>query len=196
MCSWCWGFSPVIQHIKNNFNEQVDFRLVLAPFRVDTTEAMDEALRDYVLVQWRKVHETTAQSFNFTFQMEDDFVYNTKLACLAIKSLCRLQPGSEVKILDTIQTAFYTKNLNVTHEDDLVQFAENYKVNTDLFVEYLHSNETEKLLDDDFSYCQRLGVLSFPTLTGIKKGTISMLAYGYMPYNNLESNVKNWIGIN
>ncbi len=95
-----------------------------------------------------------------------------------------------------ICSSFYTKNLNVTHEDVLVQFAENYKVNTDLFVEYLHSNETEKLLDDDFSYCQRLGVLSFPTLTGIKKGTISMLAYGYMPYNNLESNVKNWIGIN
>ena len=196
MCSWCWGFSPVIQQIKNNFSKQVEFRLVLGPFRVDSTEVMDESLRDYVLRQCYKVHETTAQSFDYTFQMGGDFVYNTKHACLAIKSLCRQQPWSGLNILDTIQAAFYTKNLNVTHEDVLIGLAEIYKVNTELFIEDLHSSETGKLLDDDFSYCQRLGVLSYPTLIGIKVSKILMLACGFMPYTNIESKVKNWIGIN
>ena len=190
------GFFSCYQANKKNFCKQVDFRLVLSPFRVDSTEMMDETLRDYVLQQWHKVHETTAQPFDFTFQMEGDFVYNTKLTCLAIKSLCRQQPWSGLNILDTIQAAFYTKNLDVTHKDILVRLAEIYKVDTELFIEDLNSNDTAKLLDDDFSYCQRLGVLSFPTLVGIKEGAISMLACGFMPYTNIESKVKNWIGIN
>lgn len=196
MCSWCWGFSSVIQQIKKHFAEQVEFRLVLAPLRVDTTEVMDDALRNYVLQQWHKVQQTTVQSFDFSFEMGDSFVYDTKPACRAIKSLCRQQPAHELSFLSAIQAAFYTKNSNITRENVLVELARCYKVDTALFVEDLYSSEIDKFLDEDFSYCQQLGVQGYPTLIGIQNGKLTMLVYGFLPYTSLESKVRKWVESN
>lgn len=194
MCSWCWGFSPVIQKLKDQFVERVGFRLVLTPFRVDTTKAMDDALRNYVLKQWHKVQQTTSQPFDFTFAVEHDFVYNTKPACRAVKSFSRQQPTKEFNYLSDLQAAFYINNLNITRQEILIEVAEAHNINIELFIKDLHTGKTNQLLDEDFNYCLELGVQSYPTLIGIKRNSISVLAHGFQPYENLELKAKEWLG--
>ena len=193
MCSWCWGFSPVIQRLKDQFAERVGFRLALTPFRVDTTAVMDDTLRNYVLKQWHKVQQTTSQPFDFTFTTEHDFVYNTRLACRAVKAFSRQQPAQEFDYLSDLQAAFYTNNLNITRQDILIGVAEAHNINIELFIKDLHASKTNQLLDEDFNYCLELGVQSYPTLIGVKRNSISVLAYGFQPYENLELKVKGWL---
>jgi len=193
MCSWCWGFSPVIQQIKDKFSAQCEFRLALAPFRVNTTEVMDAALRNYVLAQWHTVEQTTTQPFDFSFDVGTDFVYDTMPACRAIKALACQQAAYELNFLSAIQAAFYTQNLNVTSEQALTELAETYKVDVDLFIEDFHTNEINNLLDRDFSICQQLGVNSYPMLMGIKEDEELILANGFLPYLELEKKVQLWV---
>ena len=122
MCSWCWGFSPVIQRLRESFPEN-DIRFVLTPFRIDTAEPMDDVLRNYVLGQWEKVYQTTGQVFDFRFAMPANFIYNTRLACLAIKAFSKQLPQQEVKYLNALQYAFYAENKDLTKEAVLIDIA-------------------------------------------------------------------------
>ena len=194
MCSWCWGFSPVIQRIKAKFAKQAELRLVLVPFRVDTVKIMDGGLRNYVLTQWHKVHDATGQAFDFAFSVGQDFVYDTKPACCAIKAVHQQQAALELDFMDIIQAAFYTRNLDVTNEAVLIELARNARVNVGLFVEHLHAEQTTALLDEDFAYCQQLGVRSYPTLIGIHQAGRSILTRGFQPYARMEQLVTEWLG--
>ena len=193
MCSWCWGFAPVVEKIKAKFIKELDFRLVLAPFRIDTSNSMDQALRDYVLQQWHKVEQTTGQQFDFTFAMRQDFVYDSKLACQAIKAFSIQLPTQELQFLSAIHAAFYTKNADVTNEQILVDLIKPYKINETEFIKDLHSQYVNKNLNKDFDYCEQLKVQGYPTLLGIRDESVSVLAYGFMPYTNLELKINNWV---
>ncbi len=193
MCSWCWGFAPVMQKIKTIFAKQIKLRLVLTPFRIDNTTPMDKSLRDYVLQQWYKVHHTTGQSFDFNFAMSADFIYNTKSTCLAIKAFSQQRPELELEFLNSIQAAFYTENLNVTNEEILVDLLRPYSVDIDQFIQDLHAKAVHNLLEEDFNFCKQLKVDAYPTLVGMKEDSITVLTHGYMPCADLEIKLKSWI---
>ena len=40
MCSWCWGFAPVINAIRGRYGERLPVRLIVGGLRPGTTEPM------------------------------------------------------------------------------------------------------------------------------------------------------------
>ena len=189
MCSWCWGFSPVVQKLKKEYGAN-KIRLVLTPFRVDTTEPMDDALRNYVLGQWHKVHQTTGQAFDFRFAMPKDFIYNTTLVCLSIKAFCNQLIEQELDYMHDLQHLYYTKNQDLTNEDILIEIAEKFGLNTSQFKQDLHSELTKEELEKDFSMCQQLNVRSYPTLMLEQNDEYSVLANGYLSFTELQQRME------
>ncbi|MGI9227647.1 MAG: DsbA family protein, partial [Gammaproteobacteria bacterium] len=173
--------------------KQLSVRLVLAPFRIDSSAPMTQSLREYVLQQWHNVHHTTGQAFNFSFEMGPDFIYDTKLACRAIKAFSKQQSEQELEFMHAIQVAFYCSNLDITNEKVLVELLANYEIDTSLFIKDLYAKEISRSLEEDFNYCQQLEVQGYPTLVGIKEKSIIVLAYGYAPYAELKSKIESWI---
>ncbi len=189
MCSWCWGFSPVIQQLKESFPSN-EIRLVLTPFRIDTTQPMDEALRKYVLGQWQNVHKTTGQPFDFRFSVPADFIYNTRLVCLSIKAFCKQLPWLKLEYLHALQHAFYTENKDLTNQEILTEIASNFAIEVTLFTDDCNSKEVADELESDFILCQQLAVQSYPTLMIEKDDGYSMLASGYTSYEELVERVE------
>ena len=189
MCSWCWGFSPCIENLKQDYIAE-SIRLVLTPFRIDTTEPMDEKLRNYVLGQWRKVHAATAQPFDFNFSVPENFIYNTTLVAKAIKAFKRQFPEKELDFVKALQFAFYTQNKNITHESVLTELTKNFAVDTEQFEQTLHSQEIIDELQQDFDLCQQLNIQSYPTLMYAKQNDYSLLSNGYLPYAELKLRVE------
>ena len=189
MCSWCWGFSPVIKKIKeSHFTDNI--RLVLTPFRIDTTQPMDDELRNYVLRQWHKVHQTTAQPFDFRFAVPAGFIYNTRLVCLAIKAFKKQIPKQEFKYLHILQQAYYTENKDLTNQEVLIDIANRFSVDIDLFIGDLSNKNIAKELEEDFSFCQQLDVHSYPTLMYEKLGSYAILSSGYTAYDELVTRIE------
>ncbi len=186
MCSWCWGFSPVIHQVQENFSTTLPLQVVLTPFRIDNDKAMDKKLRDYVLDQWHKVHAKTGQEFDFNFSVKDNFIYNTLLACKAIKAFALQCPNDEPLFIFEMQKAFYTQNLDITDETKLVEIASYFKVNLNKFTHDIHSEKIAQTLKQDFSMCQQFGVNSYPTLLLQKQTKMMIIANGYSPYSAVE----------
>ena len=78
MCSWCWGFSPVISVIKDVYADRLKVALLLGGLRPGTTEPMTAALREEILHHWQAVQRRTGQPFLFENAMPAGCVYDTE----------------------------------------------------------------------------------------------------------------------
>ena len=48
MCSWCYGFSPVISALADEFQDRLSLRVVMGGLRAGNTQAMRPQDRDYI----------------------------------------------------------------------------------------------------------------------------------------------------
>ena len=83
MCSWCWGFSPVIGALHESLGGRVRTSLVAGGLRVGGSHALTHEIKETVLHHWHEVEDQTGQPFNFDFDMPEGFIYNTEPSCRA-----------------------------------------------------------------------------------------------------------------
>ncbi len=67
MCSWCWGFSPVILSISQAFPGRVPVRVVLGGLFPGTSRIMNEQTKHEIREHWGHVNELSGQPFNYDF---------------------------------------------------------------------------------------------------------------------------------
>ena len=67
MCSWCYGFSPVIAAIAERFEDRMPLQLVMGGLRAGHTAAMRAQDKDYIRDAWTRVGAATGQPFDFSF---------------------------------------------------------------------------------------------------------------------------------
>lgn len=185
MCSWCWGFAPVLEDIRRRHENQASFQLMLGGLRPGNTERFDESRRTYILQHWHAVHERTAQPFNFDFQMESTFTYDTEPASRATLVVRQLMPGKEWKFLKSVQMAFYEQNTDVTKAKVLEELAVVIGADAVQFRQLFHESQTKQRVWDEFDQARQLGVNGFPTLLGRQGQSISTLMHGYQDIETL-----------
>ncbi len=56
MCSWCYGFVPVMEQIATHFEGRLPVRLVMGGLRAGNREPMRDKDRDYIRGAWKAVH--------------------------------------------------------------------------------------------------------------------------------------------
>ena len=65
MCSWCWGFAPVIQALTERYASTLNIRLIMGGLRpAEAAQYLDDDLRAYLQQHWQHVHDATGQVFN------------------------------------------------------------------------------------------------------------------------------------
>ncbi|MFP5511553.1 MAG: hypothetical protein ACLGJC_00485 [Alphaproteobacteria bacterium] len=84
MCSWCWGFAPAIQAIRQRYAGTLPIRLMMGGLRPQTTKSMDEAAKQKTRSHWEHVQAASGQPFDFVFFEREDFVYDTDPAARAL----------------------------------------------------------------------------------------------------------------
>ncbi len=78
MCSWCWGFTPVIEKIRNEYSGRLKLELLMGGLRPGTKEPMPATQRQEILHHWEAVNRMTGQPFRFEGALPEGFVYDTE----------------------------------------------------------------------------------------------------------------------
>ena len=193
MCSWCWGFSPVIDQIVSQYRDRMAFKLLVGGLRPGNTERFDHHKRNDILGHWHAVHGRTRQPFNFSFQMGPDFVYNTEPASRAIVAVRRLAPLQVFPYCKRVQEAFYVHNANVTQHAVLAGLASDHGIERSQFLDVFRSADLIKEVWGEFDYSRQLGVSGFPTLLAQHEGETTMLSHGYQPFEQLSPTIEKWL---
>ncbi|MFQ5708160.1 MAG: DsbA family protein [bacterium] len=187
MCSWCWGFAPVLDALREKYQEQFDFRMVLGGLRPGPAAVrLDDAAKADIEHHWRSVHEMTQQPFDFTFFERDGFVYDTEPACRAVVAMRELSPAHEYPFFKRLQQAFYAQNVDITRMEQLVSLAKQFDLEESAFSDRLASDAILEATRLDFLEARQLGVRGFPTLLLRIEKTGYFLSHGYQTFNQID----------
>ncbi|MCW1937648.1 DsbA family protein [Pseudomonas sp. MDMC_285] len=193
MCSWCWGFAPVVEALAEQAAAaDVPLQIVVGGLRRDQV-AIDAAARVRYLGYWQAVNASTGQLFDFERGLPEGMVYDTEPACRALVTARNLDAQSAWTLLKLIQQAFYTEGADVTQASVLVQLAEQAGIPRIEFAEAFDSQAMEDATAADFTWVQDLGIAGFPTLLAERDGQLALLTNGYQPLEVLSPLLGRWL---
>ena len=194
MCSWCWGFAPVVEALAEQARAAVvALHLVAGGLRTGGGAALDPATRRYILEHWQEVQRTTGQPFSFEGAMPGGFVYDTEPACRALVTARSLAAELAWPLVKRIQHAFYAEGRDVGQPGVLAELAEAVGLLPRTFVEVFDSQEMRPSTAADFIWVQDLGIAGFPTLLAERNGQLALLTNGYQPLEELAPLLARWL---
>jgi len=196
MCSWCWGFSPVIEAISERFGPSLPIRLILGGLRPWTIEPMTERDRGDVRDHWEHVREASGQPFEFAFFNRGHFVYDTEPPSRAVVVLRRRGMVTGLAALRRIHRAFYAENRDVTDADTLTDLAAECGVDPDEFRDEFDSKAAVEETRDDFATAQSVGIRGFPTLIAGEGNDDKyvLVTHGFQPGPRILPALEQWFG--
>ncbi len=194
MCSWCWGFSPVIEAIRDRHGETLPVRLVMGGLRPGTRAPMDEAAKAGVRSHWEHVHAASGQPFDFDFFARKGFVYDTEPASRAVVLARRRGEAPGFAYLRRVQAAFYAEDRDVTDPRVLADLAGELGLEREAFLDALASEDLAQETRQDFAVAQGAGIQGFPTLiAGTGAGGYALITQGFQPAARILPALDHWL---
>jgi putative protein-disulfide isomerase len=192
MCSWCWGFAPVVRQIRKTFEEKVRITLALGSLG-DRSHPMGVDDKERVRHHWEHVIELTGQPFDFTFFDREGFVYDTEKPSRAVALVRSHYPALAVDFLQRLQELFYARNQDITDEDLLASAAGEFGVESDVFKEAYKESALAQFVEREWQEVAQVGVTGYPTLLAVGKGRPKVITIGCRPADQVMPEIAAYL---
>tara|TARA_R110002110_G_scaffold260260_1_gene475867 strand:- start:50886 stop:51593 length:708 start_codon:yes stop_codon:yes gene_type:complete len=193
MCSWCWGFSPVLQKIVAKYTDTAPMRLVVGGLHAFDTDPMTDEYKARIKHHWEQVAEATGQPFNYAFFDRDGFVLDTEPACRASVVVRNMKPEALLSFYERIHKGYYVEDTDTTKLETFLDYAAKEDIDAAAFTAAFESEDARQETISDFAWCQQSGVTGFPTVVLREEETLAALSVGYQPFNALEPILDAWV---
>ena len=193
MCSWCWGFAPVLQQLKTSYP---DLNITVATGTLGAERAsrpMRQKDKDYVRGHWEHVIEKTGQRFDFSFFDRDEFTYDTEPPSRALALLRRQYPALSVAFLHRLQETFYASNLDITSIDVLRDLASEFGIERDHFDQTFEDGSLKQEIQLEWRQTAQLGISGYPTILVLQDQKAHVLTIGYRPYEAIQLTLDQYV---
>ena len=193
MCSWCYGFAPVITELAERFEDRMSLQLVMGGLRAGNTAPMRAEDKAYIRDAWTRVGAASGQPFDFSFFDREAFVYDTEPACRAVVTARRLLPRLALPFMGRISQSFYAENRDMTSAEEIATVAEEAGFDRQEFADAFLAADTRNETFRDFLAAQELGIRGFPTLiAGSEEKGYALVTNGYRPLEDVLEPLERW----
>ena len=191
MCSWCWGFAPVIDELYSTLDDEYRFSLVLGGLRTKGEMSWNEMSKEYLKGHWRQVSQRTGQMFSDLLFEKESFDYDTYPACKAVITVRELfGTQSAFAYLHTIQEAFYTKAEDITNINVLCDLLQSVGLDSTTFRDFFESDRAQILMEHDFAKARSMGANAFPSVVVIDEEGHMVCQKGYRSLLEMKKLLK------
>ena len=179
MCSWCWGFQPVLEKVKEAVPKEVPIVYVMGGLARDSDEPMPEEVRAYVQNAWRAVTAQTGATFNWDFWEKCSPRRSTYPSCRAFYAAKCQREDAGVAMFEAIQRAYYQQARNPSDVETLVALAGEIGLDKARFEEDLKSEAVEQGMQDGFTVRRSMNANEFPSLVVRDGEQVTFVVKGY-----------------
>jgi putative protein-disulfide isomerase len=180
MCSWCWGFRPVLDELVRALPAGLPFSRLLGGLAPDCDQPMPSVLRAHLVSTWRRIQEQIPGTrFNFDFWQSTTPRRSTWPACRAVIAARRLRGELEAPMIGAIQHAYYLEARNPSDNDTLIELAVHLGLDAREFAALLNAGTTQARLDDEMALARSMGADSFPSLRLVNRDAVWPIAVDY-----------------
>ncbi len=193
MCSWCWGFAPVLDELVDKHAGAVNLDMVHGGLRPGPkAREVDQEMKSYLQHHWENVKEQSGQPFNWAFFDRTEFLYDTGPATMAALTVRAINPALEHPFCSRLQRAFYAENINITDQQEIVKIVAEFSIDPNSFIERYESDWSQSAMMKEFDKRRALGVRSFPTLLLRFDSDTSPVpvSVGYQPLEAVEQSLS------
>ncbi|MBT4939278.1 MAG: DsbA family protein [Rhodospirillaceae bacterium] len=193
MCSWCWGFAPVLNAIHDDFGEQAPLSIIVGGLHAYDDFPMGDDYKADIRHHWEDVNKATGAVFDYRFFDREGFVLDTEPACRAVVTARQMNPGVLLPFYESISRSFYSENKDTTDVLTFKPLAEEVGLDFEEFADKFASDELKEVARSDFQFSQQIGVTGFPTVVVKEDDKMALLSAGYQPYQNLKPAIEDWL---
>ena len=186
MCAWCYGFQPELEKFLDN-HPSIEVDWIMGGLAPDTKQPMNENLKQTISFYWYEIENKTQVTFNHDYWKLNTPYRSTYLACRAVISAENLVVKSAQKMVKAIQSAYYLEAKNPSLEETLIGCAGSIGLDETLFLDVLHSEETEQKFQQHLNMTRSLQVSGYPALMYVDSNNQThTLALGFCEAKELE----------
>ncbi|RYY39821.1 MAG: DsbA family protein [Chitinophagaceae bacterium] len=200
-CGWCYGFSPVIKRIAEEYKDRLTFEVLSGGMiRPETPQPFGPIAR-YVQTAYTRVEELTGIKFGEDFLWhvlhpdETDWFPDSTMAAVALCIIKEHAPDRQVEAAFDLQHALNFEGRDLTDPEAYRHLLPKYGIGEESFYEKLHSEEYKDQALYEFALVQQLQVKGFPAVL-LQSGDLRfyLLANGYTSYDDLKARLEQAMG--
>ena len=181
MCSWCWGFRPVFNQVKQALTAKVDIQYILGGLAPDTDQPMPEQMQSNIIETWKRIQlEIPGTEFNYDFWSSCSPRRSTYPACRAIIASRMQRPDLEEEMLKAIQHAYYLQAKNPSDLGVLINLAGQLGLDAQQFSDDIQSKACQNILSKEIEFSRYIGIESFPSLVLKQEKSYTSLDIDYI----------------
>jgi putative protein-disulfide isomerase len=163
MCSWCWGFKPVLEQVDREYPE-LRRVTVMGGLRGESDQPMSDELAKLVQAAWLRIEQTTGQPFNHALWRKHRPLATTLPACRAVLAARLLDAQREWPFMVGMFQAYFTRAMDPTRRETHLDVAAREGLDVESYGAKLDSPEVEHALQRDLLLTRRFGITGFPTV--------------------------------
>lgn len=188
MCSWCWGFRPTWDTLKQVLPDTVTVENICGGLARDCEELMPEEMQRAVEGYWRTIEAQLGTEFNFDFWRLNQPRRSTYMSCRAAIAAASQNAGEAM--IDIIQRGYYLRALNPSDVPVLVKLAGELGLDTGRFEHDLHSAETQAEFDRQLLRARRLPIDGFPSLVLAVDDQLQLITRDYLRADGMLAEIR------
>ena len=193
LCSWCYGFSPVMKKLKNSYDNEFNFEVISGGMQSGDRKQPVSVIRDYLKGAYKNVTERTGVEFGDKFmKVLDDGtrILDSIPPSIALSIIKELKPEETLNFAAIIQEAIYYDGMDWNLVEAYFPYLEKYNIDPDEFMKKFEDPIYKEKTLEDFKLASNFGVTGFPTVILKKDDKYYLIAQGFVPFEQLNASVE------
>lgn len=195
-CGWCYGFSPVIKKIADEFSDRLFFEVLSGGMIIAEKPSPIGVMAGYIRQAYKTVEERTGIRFGGDFLWhinhpdDSDWFPDSEKPAIAMCVFKELFPDRQVEFASDLQYALNYEGRDLCDDEAYRHLLEKYGIPADRFYTSLHSEAYKEKAYYEFALCKQLQVTGFPAVLLQAADTkFYLLARGFTDYDVLKDRI-------
>lgn len=192
-CGWCYGFSPVIKRIAEEYSGLLSFEVLSGGMIPKEYERPVSSIAPYISKAYKQVEELTGIKFGEDYLWhifnpdKSDWLQHSEKSAAALCIFKEYHPDKQVAFAADLQYALHFEGRDLTDDEAYRHLLAVYNIPADEFYQKLSSEEYKEKAHYEFALCKQLQATSFPqVLIQTTGNNFYLLAKGFTDYKTLK----------
>lgn len=197
-CGWCYGFSPVIKKIAEEYKNQLDIEVLSGGMMIDEGIMPIEKIGPYIASAYKRVEELTGIKFGEDFLWhvnnpdKSDWVMNSEKPAIALCILKEYYLERQLEFATDLQYALNYEGRDLDDDEAYRHLLDKYNIQPEAFYNKLSNAEYKEAARYEFALMKQMQITGYPTVfiqTGETK--FMMVARGFTHYEDVKERIEN-----
>jgi putative protein-disulfide isomerase len=197
-CGWCYGFSPVIKQIAEEYKDKLEIEVLSGGMMIDEGVMPIEKIAPFIQTGYKRVEELSGIKFGEDFLWhinnpdKSDWVMNSEKPAIALCILKEYYPERQLEFATDLQYALNYEGRDLDDDEAYRHLLDKYNIQAEAFYNKLADTEYKEMGRYEFALMKQLQVSGYPTVfvqTGETK--FMTVARGYTAYEDVKLRIDN-----